>query len=113
MRAVEQVLLHWGKECIRISLIIDVDSQAVAHALDNRTIGGSPMDILTRCPFLATKYDLDLHARWIPTWHNRLADALLRFDLNRIANLAPQLIHYTQGLPRRGFLMYTNVGFPQ
>jgi len=113
MRAVELVLLHWGMEWIGKSLIIHVDNQAVAHALENRTIRGSPMDILRQCLLLATEYDLDLQARWIPTGDNSLADALSRFDLNRIANLAPQLIHHTQGLPRRGFLMYSNRGFPQ
>ena len=85
-----------------------VDNRAVAHGLENQTIRGAPMDVLRRCLLLAAEYDLDVEARWIPTRENALADALSRFDYDRIANLASQLIYPTCNLRSRGFLTYSN-----
>jgi len=106
MRAVEQVLLYWGREWKGKLLVIHVDNQAVAYGLANRTIRGAPMRILRRCLLLATEYDLDLEARWVSTTENALADALSRADYRRIANMAPQLISPTCNLQRRGLLTY-------
>jgi len=66
------------------------------------------MNVLRRCLLLATEYDLEIDARWIPTGDNMLADALSRFDYNRIANLAPQLIYATCNHRDHGFLTYNN-----
>ena len=106
MRAVEQVLLYWGREWKGKRLVFHVDNQAVAYGLANGTIRGAPMRILRRCLLLATDYDLDIEARWVSTTENALADALSRADYLRIANIAPQLISPTSNLQRRGFLTY-------
>ena len=108
MRAVEQALLYWGRQWRGSKVIMHVDNRAVAHGLENQTIRGAPMDVLRRCLLLAAEYDLDLEARWIPTRENALADALSRFDYDRIANLASQLIYPTCNLRSRGFLTYSN-----
>lgn len=106
MRAVEQVLLYWGREWKGKLLVIHVDNQAVAYGLANRTIRGAPMRILRRCLLLATEYDLDFEARWVSTTENALADALSCADYRRIANMASQLISPTCNLQRRGLLTY-------
>jgi len=88
MRAVEQALLHWGKIWKRKRVICHVDNLAVFHGLENWTIRGTTMNVLRRCLLLATEYDLEIDARWIPTGDNGLPDAFSRFHYNRIANLS-------------------------
>ena len=72
----EQVLLHWGKDWKAMTLVIHVDTRAVAHAVSNRIIQGGSMNMLRRCLLLASEYNLDLKARWVSTRDNALADAL-------------------------------------
>jgi len=66
------------------------------------------MNVLRRWLLLATKYDLEIEARWIATGDNALADALSHFDYNRIANLAPQVTYPAFNHQNHGFLTYTN-----
>lgn len=75
MRAVEQVLLHWGRQWKGKVLLIHVANRAVAHAISNMTIRGASMQVLGQCLLLASEYDLDLEAKWISTHENALADA--------------------------------------
>ena len=63
MRAVEQVLQHWGSEWKGKTLVIHVDNRAVVHAVFKGTIQGGSRNVLCRCLLLASKYDLDLEAR--------------------------------------------------
>ena len=49
MRVVEQVLLPWGSEWKGMTLVIHVDSRAVAHVVSNRTIRGGSMIFACRC----------------------------------------------------------------
>ena len=91
-------------------MIMHIDNRAVVDGLENQTIHGSSMDVLRRCLLFATDHDLEIEARWIPTNVNTLADALSRFNYEKIANLAPQLIHPTSSLRDRGFLTYSKLG---
>jgi len=109
MRAVEQVLLHWGRRWKGKLLLMYVDNQAVAHGLTNGTIRGAPMRVLRRCLLLAAEYDLDLQAHWVSTNEDALADALSRADYRRIANITPQLIAPSFNLQRLGFLTYKSL----
>ena len=113
MRAVEQALLYWGRQWKGSKVILHVDNRAVAHGLENQTIRGAPMDVLRRCLLLAAEYDLDLEARWIPTRENALADALSRFDYDRIAKIASQLIYPTCNFRSCGFLTYNSQDYYQ
>ena len=108
MRAVEQPLLYWRRQWRGSKIIMHVDNRAVAHGLEKQIIRGAPMDVLRRCLLLAAEYDLDLEARWIPTRENPLADVRSRFDYDRIANPASQLIYSTCNLRSRGYLTYSN-----
>jgi len=90
-----------------------IDHRVVAHALSNRTIRGASIQVLTRCVLLATKYDIDLEIHWISTKENALADALSRFDYDRIADIAPQLVHANNNLRRHGFRTYANRDSPK
>ena len=106
MRTVEQALLHWGQKWTGRRVTLHTDNRAVAHGIANRTIRGASMDVLRRCLLLAAQYDLEMEVIWISTHDNTLADALSRFDLGKIANLAPQLIYPTSSPLNPGFLTY-------
>ena len=112
MRAVEQVLLHWGREWKGKILIIHIDNRAVVHAIANRTIRGASMQVLRRCLLLATEYDVDLQAKWISTKDNALADALSRFAFQKVANIAPQLTSPNSSHLRRGFRTFSSRDSP-
>ena len=111
MGAVEQVLLYWGGKWRGKRLVLHIDNSAVVHGLINQSIWGAPMRVLRRCLLLAAAYDLDLEPRWVSTTDNVLADALSRFDLKKIADLAPQLLPPTYNLERRGFLIYEHLDY--
>lgn len=107
MHVVEQALLYWGRKWSRKRVIMHIDNQAVVHALKNQTIRYATMTVLRRCLLLATEYDLEFEARWIPTSDNALANGLSRFNYEKVTNVAPQLIYPTCTLRDRGFLMYS------
>jgi len=71
------------------------------------------MQVLRRCLLLATEYDLDLQARWISTKENALADALSRFEYQKVADIALQLISPNSNHLRRGFQTFSNRDSPQ
>jgi len=70
------------------------------------------MQVLRRCRFLATEYDLDLQARWISTKENALADALSRFKYQKVADIALQLISPNSYHLRRAFQTFSNRDSP-
>jgi len=91
MRAVEQGLLHWVERWRGHSVIVHMDNQTEAYGIANGTTRGKSMAVLRTCMLPATRYYLELEARWISTKENALADALSRFDYQRITDLAQQL----------------------
>ena len=111
MRAVEQVLLYWGKLWRGKRLVIHVDNWAVVYGLRNQTMRGATMQVLRRCLLLAAEFDLDLEPEWVSTKENALADTLSRLDINKIADLAPQLLPPNCNLQKRGLLIYSNRGY--
>lgn len=113
MRAVEQALLHWGRNWRGMKVVMHIDNRAVVHGIANRTIRGATMNVLRRCLLIAAEHDLEIETQWISTKDNALADALSRFDFDRIANLAPQLLYPTTSLRDRGFLTYKGQAFHQ
>ena len=109
LRAVEQSLLHWGKRWQATRVVMHIDNRAVVYVLDNRTIQGASMSVLRRCLILAAEYDLDIEARSILTKENVLADALSRFNIAKVTNLAPQLTQPTYTPRDLGFLTYSGL----
>ena len=113
MRAVEQVFLYWGGKWRGKRLVIHIDNSAVVHGLIKQTMRAAPVQVLRRCLLHAAAYDLNLEPRWVLTTDNALADALSRFDLKKIADLAPQLLPPTCNLQQCGFLIYDNLDYQQ
>jgi len=104
IHAVEQSLLYWGKLWRGTKVVMNIDNQGVVHALENRTIRGATMNLLRRYLLLATDYDLEIEARWIPFNDNPLADLLSRFAYDKIADLTPRLFNPICSLPDHGFM---------
>jgi len=67
------------------------DNSAIVQALNTRTIKGNAINPLQLIFLTAAIDDIELYSEWLSTKENWIADALSRFDLNRIANLFPQL----------------------
>jgi hypothetical protein len=100
LRAVEQCLLHWGRSWAGHSILFHVDNTVALHGINNGTTRGEPMKILRRLLLLAATFQVhDLQAVWISSEDNALADALSRWDRNRIANLCPQLLPLVHSRP--------------
>ena len=112
MRAVEEALLHWGKKWQGRKVIVHTDNRAVAYGIANHTIRGGSMVVLRSFLLLAAKHDIKVETEWISTTDNTLADALSRFNFEKVADLAPQLLHPTSSLRDLGFLTYRGRASP-
>jgi len=66
------------------------------------------MKVLGRRWLIAADYHLELESQWISTKDNALADALSRFDHNRVADPAPQLSYLACNLPNHSLRIYSN-----
>jgi len=100
-------MLHWASHWKGRKVVMNIDNRAVVYALENRTIRRASMGVLRRCLILTAEYDLDIEARWIPTKENGLADALLRFNFEKVMNLARQLAGATYSPRNLGFLTHS------
>ena len=60
-------------------------------ALAKGSIKGQAISPLQQIAMHIALHDVELHCLWIPTKENALADALSRWNIERIANLCPNL----------------------
>jgi hypothetical protein len=70
---------------------LQCDNEAVVAALAKGSIKGQPISPLRQIAMHIAVHDIELHCMWIPTKENALADALSRWDTDKIANLCPNL----------------------
>jgi len=108
MQAVEQAILYWGHAWYFKRVVIHIDNQAVAYGLANGTIRRASMQAIRRCWLLTTEHDFEIQPRWISTKDNNLADAVSHLDVEKIGDLAPQLINPTCNLQKLGLLTFSN-----
>ena len=92
----EMVALHmafkkWGRRLAGSHLVLFCDNRAVVSGLRRRTSRGRLMAILQKTLLLAACYDIEIEPHWIPSGANCLADALSRFEANKLKLLPPQL----------------------
>ena len=66
-----------------------VTNTTVFYDLRRRSVGGPAMGLLRKITLLATLHDINIHARWIPTHENTLADLLSRRDLASLLTFFP------------------------
>ena len=96
MIAVFVAFKKWAPLVAGCHLLLFCDNTAVVSGLRRRTSRGHLMAVLRKTLLLAARYDIEIEPHWIPSGENCLADALSRFETNKINLLAPQL-----SIPRR------------
>lgn len=64
------------------------------------------MLVLRRCLLITAEHDIEVETEWISTTDNALADALFRFNFEKVADLAPLLLQPTSSLWDLGFKTY-------
>jgi ribonuclease HI len=91
MYAVLHALRTWTTESRAGRIKLHCDNEAVVAALAKGSIKGQAMNPLRQIAMHIALHDIELHCIWIPTKENALADALSRWDTEKIANLCPNL----------------------
>ena len=91
MIAVLVAFKKWAPRLAGCHLLLFCDNTAVVSGLRQRTSRGRVIAVLRQALLLAARYDIEITPQWIPSGENCLADALSRFETNRINLLAPQL----------------------
>lgn len=85
--AIQRWLLYFGL----YELVIFTDNTTVYHGLRRHSVQGPAMDPFRKITYLAALHNIDIHAQWIPTHENTLADLLSRRDFTKLANQLPLL----------------------
>jgi hypothetical protein len=91
MYAELHALRTWATESSANRIKLHCDNQAVVAALAKGSIKGQAISPLLQIAMHIAHYNIELHCMWIPTKENALADALSRWDTEKIANLFPNL----------------------
>ena len=91
MMAILIALRYWRPKLAGARVYIYCDNQAVVAGVNHTSIRGQAMGPLRDIVLILTFEDILLHARWIPTKENCLADALSRRRLQSTADMFPQL----------------------
>ena len=91
MVTVHRAFKKWGPLLAGCHLVIFCDNTAVVSSLRRRTTRGRLMAVLRQTLLLAARYDIEIDPRWIFSGENCLADALSRFQADKLTLLAPQL----------------------
>jgi hypothetical protein len=84
-------LRTWTTESSACRIELHCDNEAVVAALAKGSIQGQAISPLRQTAMQIALHDIELHCVWIPTEENALADALSRWDTEKIANLCPNL----------------------
>ncbi len=87
---VEVILLAfqvWSPTWHRKRVIIHTDSTTVASGLENSTLRGPANALLQQILLLAAKWDVVIKPQWVEGKRNGLADALSRFEDDKLITL--------------------------
>ena len=87
MFAVLYAFAEWSEDWNEAEIIVFCDNTAVVRGINKRTIRGAAIGPLQKLFLLAARRNIDMKAIWIPSKANELADALSRFNKEKIANL--------------------------
>jgi len=74
----------WAENWEESRVIVFCDTEAVVAGINKRTIRGAAIRPLQSLFLLAAQRNIDVVAVWVPSKANALADALSRFDLDKI-----------------------------
>ena len=91
MFAIYFAITLWAKDWIGCRVILMCDNSAVVDAINKRSIRGETIAILQLILLVAAIQDIELHAEWLPSEDNAIADALSRHQYERLTVLCKQL----------------------
>jgi hypothetical protein len=91
MYAVLHALRTWTSESRAGRIKLHCDNEAVMAALPKGSIKGPAISPLRQIAMHIALHDIELHCIWIPTKTNALAEALSRWETEKIANLCLNL----------------------
>jgi len=91
MYTVLHALRTWTTQSRAGRIKLHCDNKAVVAALAKGSFKGQAISPLRQIAMHIALHDIELHCVWIPTKENALADALSRWDTEKIANLCPNL----------------------
>jgi ribonuclease HI len=87
MYAVFHALLLWHKRWEHGKLQLFCDNEAVVDGINKKSIRGPAIHPLQSILLIAAVFGIELVACWIPTEENMIADALSRFEFEKLKKL--------------------------
>ena len=82
----------WSSQWQYCHVEVHCDNWVVVSAINSRTIQGPAIDVLQTLFLTSTLRNIDVRATWLSSQDNWIADALSRFDFDKIANIFPQFL---------------------
>src|SRR2546430_1459316 len=67
------------------------DNSVIISALNSKSVKGEAIHPLQLIFLMAALNDIELFSEWLSTKENWIADALSHFQIDKVANLFPQL----------------------
>jgi hypothetical protein len=80
----------WGHLWMGHTVLVMCDNTVVVNAINSRSVRGQTIDPLQLLFLTAALYDIEVSSMWLSSKDNWIADALSRFEFDKIANLFPQ-----------------------
>jgi hypothetical protein len=78
-------LAKWGKNWEGYQIVFMCDNTTIVSALNKKSVHGEAINVLQLIFLTAALYDIEINC-WLASKDNWIADALSRFNLNRLAN---------------------------
>ena len=83
-------LAKWGASWYGRTVIAMCDNSVIVPALNSKSVKGEAIHPLQLIFLTAALNDIELLSEWLSTKENWIADALSRFQIDKVANLFPQ-----------------------
>ena len=93
----------WGEHWKGHTVLVMSDNTVVFNAINSKSVRGESIDPLQLILLTAALYDIEISCQWLSSKDNWIADALSRFEIEKIANIFPQfsLANNSYSHPRR------------
>jgi hypothetical protein len=99
--AVVFAFAKWGHLWRGFTVIIMCDNAVVVNAINARSVRGQTIDPIQLLFLTAALHDTEIASEWLSSEDNWIADALSRFEFNKIADIFPQFHNSPSDRPRR------------
>src|SRR5579859_4221235 len=99
----------WGEFWIGHTVVIMCDNSVVVTAINSKSVHGLAIDPLQLILLTAALYDIEVTSMWLSSKDNWIADALSRFDIDKVADFVSTVKsrQLSSSIPRE---WETNVG---